>query len=425
MSEEPLDLRRSMQILRRHLRTIGILAVLGAVVGGGYGHFRPPMFSSSALVAFPLTTRDISTQVVIASSDHVLAAALPHVDPHMSLVTLQGRIHIKSLTTNIVAIGAQGKTAVEAEDTANAVASSFMAYVGSNNSAAGKVPTRLLQPATSASGTSPVKSAIIVGLLGLLIGLFLGVVGVLAIRRGDRRLRWRDEIADAIGIPVLASLDVKLPRDPAGWARLLDGYQPAVSVAWRLRNSLHYLGLSDMAPGTARVSVTVLSLSSDKKALALGPQVAAFAASQGIRTALHIGEQDTKITATLRAACSAHSGTPRRSGNLLITVAPDGSRQQPGAALTVIVAVVDAQDPQLDGLIDYGAAVLAVSAGAVTAEQLARVASSAGSTGHPLDGILVGDPDPSDQTTGRIPQLGPVRRVRPTRLSGMTMDTRK
>jgi hypothetical protein len=69
--------------------------------------------------------------------------------------------------------------------------------------------------------------------------------------------------------------------------------------------------------------------------------------------------------------------------------------------------------------------VLGVTAGVATAEQLARVTAGAGALGRHIDGILVADPDSSDPTTGRIPQLGKTRRVRPTRLTGMTMGTRQ
>ena len=51
------------------------------------------------------------------------------------------------------------------------------------------------------------------------------------------------------------------------------------------------------------------------------------------------------------------------------------------------------------------ATVLGVSAGAATAEQLARVAVSAAVDGREIVGILVADPEPADNTTGRIPQL--------------------
>ena len=51
------------------------------------------------------------------------------------------------------------------------------------------------------------------------------------------------------------------------------------------------------------------------------------------------------------------------------------------------------------------ATVLGVSAGAATADQLARVAVSAAANGSEITGILVADPDSADPTTGRVPQL--------------------
>jgi hypothetical protein len=45
---------------------------------------------------------------------------------------------------------------------------------------------------------------------------------------------------------------------------------------------------------------------------------------------------------------------------------------------------------------------LAVTAGAATADDLARVALAADDTGHPIARIVVVDPDPLDRTTGRL-----------------------
>ena len=50
--------------------------------------------------------------------------------------------------------------------------------------------------------------------------------------------------------------------------------------------------------------------------------------------------------------------------------------------------------------------VLGVSAGVVTAEQLARVAVSAAGDGRQIAGILVADPDPTDHTTRPPPAAG-------------------
>jgi hypothetical protein len=50
--------------------------------------------------------------------------------------------------------------------------------------------------------------------------------------------------------------------------------------------------------------------------------------------------------------------------------------------------------------------------------QLARVAASATAEGGCIAGILVGDPDPADATTGRLPQLArPNHSTMPARLA--------
>jgi hypothetical protein len=91
------------------------------------------------------------------------------------------------------------------------------------------------------------------------------------------------------------------------------------------------------------------------------------------------------------------------------------------AALTTVVAVVDAQTPRVVDTIRTTATVLGVSAGRTTAEQLARVAASLAADGRQIAGILVADPDSADHTTGRVPQLAPSSHRRlPTRLTGTT-----
>ena len=62
--------------------------------------------------------------------------------------------------------------------------------------------------------------------------------------------------------------------------------------------------------------------------------------------------------------------------------------------------------------------VLGVASGAVTAQQLTRVAASAAADGRDIAGILVADPDPADQTTGLLPQLARTGEHRmPTRMT--------
>jgi hypothetical protein len=105
---------------------------------------------------------------------------------------------------------------------------------------------------------------------------------------------------------------------------------------------------------------------------------------------------------------------------------PDRPGQLPADTLTIAVAVVDGKNPRVTGVISAAQTVLAVTAGAVTGEQLTRVAASAAGAGHKLTGILVANPDPDDQTTGRSPQLArPEQDRMPTRMYGVATGSRR
>jgi capsular polysaccharide biosynthesis protein len=442
MSQQALDLRTSMRIVRRHKFLLAIVIMLGVLAGGGYTVRYPPMLTSTALVVLPQTAQNApatgsnggtdpytATQEVVAGSDAVLTNALPNVRPQMSLSELLRVVQVGSLTPFVISISAKSKVAADAEATANAVARSYISYVGSASSPVGRVSAQLLEPATSATGSTLAKQLAIFIVLGGLVGGLAGVVIALAIGRGDWRLRERDAIADSIGVPVLVSVPSEAPRDAAGWIKLLQDYRPEPVAAWRLHKTLCELGLISADPANsaahAAVSLVVLSLASDHHALALAPQFAAFAASLGIRTALVLGpQQDTNATASLRAACTAPT-TPLQSGNLQIAVFDHGQDGKlPDAALTVIVAVVDDQSPKVTDTMRGTVAVLGVSSGAATAGQLARVAANAAADGHEITGILVADPDPTDTTTGLMPNLARPGR-RPPRLSGLATQIRK
>jgi hypothetical protein len=232
-------------------------------------------------------------------------------------------------------------------------------------------------------------------------------------------------------------LPVNHPADAADWTRLLEDYQPGVVNAWRLRQALQFLGMTDDSldnyssnNGHYRrgdFSVTVLSLSSDRPALALGPQLAVFAASQRIPTTLVIGpQQDADAAATLRTACAAPPSTSSNRPSHLRVVVSDGHIDTPpDAVLTVVVAVVDSRSPRVPPTMRTTATVLGVSAGATTADQLARAAMNAADDGRQITGILVADPESTDRTTGRIPELPRRYTRRPTRLRGLTTEIRR
>ncbi len=453
MSEQALNLRRSIHMVRRHKILIGSATALGLLLGSAYSVQHPPMLTSTALVVLPAAVQSagaatgpgadaattggpdpyMATQIFIAASDPVLSGALPQVSPAVSLQALRAKIKVTSPATGILWISAKGRTAAQAEATANAVAESYTSYVGSRTSLAGLVSAHVLDSAGTASGTAAEKQLVVDALLGAILGALIGIILAFVISRRDRRLRECDEIAGSIGIPVLASFPVDHPRDPAGWTKLLEDYKPGDLDAWRLRNALRQLGMagfnvnSDSDGGSS--SLAVLSLSSDPGAMAVGPQLAVFAASLGISTTLVIGtQQDTDATATLRTACDVPPpASSKRSSYLRVAVSDGGQAARlPGAALTIVVAVVDAQAPKVADTMHATTTVISVSAGAATSGQLARAASSAAADGREIDGILVADPEPTDHTTGRNPEApGPMQPKAPGRLRSLTTEIRR
>ncbi len=422
-----MDFRRFLQTVWRYKVIVGAAAIAGLLAGLAYLYARPPLVSSTALVVVPTASRYIQTQALIATSSQVLEDADRAIHPSLPLATLRRQVTVTSMTSDVLAISGKGQSAGQAEDLANAVAASYLSYVRSPGSPGGVVIGRILERATVAT-TSGLRGRILAAVAGLLLGAVAGAVIALGLARTDKRLRQRDEIADAIGIPVIASIPVLRPTDPAAWTKLLQSYEPEVVHAWSLRKALRHLDLTDSRGGSkSGATLTVLTLASDRKALALGPQLAAFATALGIRTALVIDQgQDPESTATLFTACRAISMAPpgRRINMQVAVAAEDDIDHMPASALTVVVGVVDARSPQTAGLLRTTVTVLGVSAGAATAEQLARVAVGAAADGREIAGILIADPDPTDHTTGRFPQpVRPAEHRRPTRIPGTTMDT--
>jgi capsular polysaccharide biosynthesis protein len=459
MSQETLDLRRSIQIVRRHKLLVGVALIVGVLAGGAYAALKPTMVTSTAVVLLSPSGQAAqsaaaaagsggpdpytATEEVIAKSSPVLLGALPHVQPAMSLDELRNSVTTGSQTAFLISISAQARNAADAAANANAVAKSYISYIGSANNPGGEVPAQLLQPATSGTGSGLFKKLLnyaVYALAGAIGGLVLGVIIALAVNRSDPRLRSRDDIANSIGVPVLASFPVGHPSNPGDWTRLLEDYKPGAMHALALRKALQQL---EMAAGVnfgrdgGKWSFTVLSLSTDAGALALGPQLAIFAAAQGIPTALIVAQQDVAVTASLRTACAAPPASPKWPKNLQVLVADaDGTKPvtavdadlaaQQDATLAVVVRVVDSRNPHVTGAMRTTATLLGVTAGAATADQLARLAVSAVSDGREITGILVADPDSADATTGRLPQLGRhTARRAPTRMTGIATEIRR
>ena len=262
MSQQNLDLRTSIRIVRRRKRLFGGVVVLGLLGGAAYGFLNPPLVSSTALVvvagnpqaipaANPGTVNtSLATQVLIAESAPVLAAALPYVNPPMaSAQALEGQVSVAAVgTSDILSISATGKTVGQANDIANAVANSYVTYVTNSTNPAVHVVAKVVEPAAAAAPKLPEHLAIY-AILGALAGAIIGLVACLATGRGDRRLVQRDDIANSIAVPVLASFPVEHPADPPSWARLLAEYEPDAVHAYGLSRLLQQFGVTNYASG--------------------------------------------------------------------------------------------------------------------------------------------------------------------------------
>lgn len=436
MSQQPMNLRRVTRIAMRHKRLVGSLTILGIAAGAGYALMRPPTLTSTAVVVLnqpqasagtPVTSSnglDISmqTDILIAESQTVFSDALSRVGSGLTLQELTDQVSVGQAAPGALSFTATAATATNAEREVNAVADSFVSYIGSANSPIGKVQAHVLTSATSATSPDRVLRAIIAALIGAVVGLIAGLVGALRLDRRDPRLRDRDEIANSIGVPVIAALPAEAPSDAGGWIQLFEEYEaPDALHAWRMRATLSRLGvLADGMANRGAYSLCVISLASDGDALALGPQIAAFTAGLGVRTAFTIDAQhEAAQSAALRTAC-ATPHMPVRGGNLLLAadaqVATNRHGLVSGAQLTVITTVVDLSRDQLPDVVRTSAAVLGVTAGGASGEQLARAAAVAADSGTLLAGVIVVNPDPKDKTTGLVPRPArPSRRALPTK----------
>ena len=62
MSQQNLDLRKSIQIVRRRKRLFGGVAALGLLLGAAYAVLTPPMLSSTALVVISSMPAPLTNQ---------------------------------------------------------------------------------------------------------------------------------------------------------------------------------------------------------------------------------------------------------------------------------------------------------------------------------------------------------------------------
>jgi capsular polysaccharide biosynthesis protein len=281
--------------------------------------------------------------------------------------------------------------------------------------------TSVVQPATAAIPPTTLDRLLARAPLGALIGILLAAGVLLATARRDPRVRLRDDIADAVGSPVLAAVRSRPQRSVAGWSTLLESYEATPTESWAFRQVLRGLVPADRRAeprAAGKVdhpqSLTVVSLAGDGRGVAIGPQLAAFASSLGIPTRLATAEGHDRAP-TLWAACAAARALLPRPGLYAADVL-DGET----ADLTITLVVVDRRRPDLGDAPTTAATILAVAAGTATEQELARAAVAVDDAGRRIDGVVVADPDRTDRTSGRQTLDERSRRVTlPKRLTGL------
>jgi capsular polysaccharide biosynthesis protein len=505
---ELLDVRAVLSLVRRRLRSVAVVALLGGLLGVALVTWHPPLYTSTSKVLLPerpvqangqRATWDASTQVSIAESDAVLGAAAKAVSPPLSRSEIRSRVQVSAPSADVLSISARGSSSDAATALAEAVANAEVAYqaeatsslsaaelsalrdrrdalqrtqdavddqivatqerladenpqstIGRRDASAltqlttqqtdlvlqineletkmgkssGAAGARVIERATFAERPQLLLWYVLAALGMALLAGTVAIVVMVNVTRRDAKLGARDEIADAVGSEVIASLRSQVPRSVAAWRSLLGTYSPSVAEGWNARLALAGLGLENLAMGrsetdggetpTARHTLCVVSLQDDVRGLSMGPQIASYAASIGISTRLVPEQGDS--TAALWAACSSPASDEQVRSHLRVA---SRRRTKHPAELTVIVAVLDRRAPRMPRLERTATVVLAVSARAASSEDLARTAVAAYESGFRISGVLVADPDPFDKTTGRLqPHERTQQHPLPSRVSG-------
>ncbi|GGN34454.1 Wzz/FepE/Etk N-terminal domain-containing protein [Streptomyces fuscichromogenes] len=436
MSEDTIRLVTIGRIFRRRWRLLVVLAVVGALAGYGASVLFPPQYTTSASVLLPgqWEDRELLTQVDIATSSTVVdraGATLGWKD--VSDAELRDRVTATAADGNIIKISGTADTPKRAQQLSDEVAAQFVKFAariagGGTDSAASteaetlrnqveetnrriteladaadpgqtvegvqarteleKLSTSLeeamtkldeadpasnkagmvvMGPAPRPTGEAPPTRVQLIG-AGALLFFLLAVIGHLVAARMNRRLRTEPEITAALGSALLGTVEVADGR--RGTHRPQNGGRPGL-----LRRLL----------GT------------DTRWDLPTPRRADDEAGRRIRY--------RRVCARLRDQLP----TPRR----LLVVVPEGDELARRAAAQL--AAEAKSDPQLrvvevsvdrpivpDRGTESGALVV-LSAGSWTAEELAGIAESCADGRHEVVGIVVADPVRARETRSAPP----------------------
>ncbi|MEU6218839.1 Wzz/FepE/Etk N-terminal domain-containing protein [Streptomyces sp. NPDC047022] len=421
MSDDTISLVTIGRILGRRWRLLAIAAVVGALVGYGTSVLFPPRYTASASVLLPgqWEERELLTQVDIATSSEVVDGAAATLGwKGVGGGELKDQVSATASDGNIIKISGTADTPARAQQLSDRVAEQFVGFAariagGSTDSEAATETEALRQkvaetnrritdlanaahpgqtvesvqartdleklrtslqdamkkldetdPATNKAGmvvmgpaarptgaAPPTRMQLIVA--GALLFFLLAVIGHLVAARMNRRLRSEPEITAALGSALLGTVDVpgerrahrSQGRGPRAWIRRLLG----VDTRWD-------------APA---------------------PQRSGDEAGRRIRY--------RRVCARLRDQLPA----PRR----LLVVVPDGdeiARRAAGQLVTeaegdplLRVLEVSVDRPMVPDRDTESGALVVLSAGSWTAEELAGISEACADGRHEVVGIVV------------------------------------
>lgn len=289
------------------------------------------------------------------------------------------------------------------------------------NSVNGQVTNSELTAAQSASSTQLLQSAEtiavsqarlpLIALLGVLVGLIAGCVLAVGLATSDRRLRSRDAIATAIGIPVVASMWAKRCKKVSDWRRLLEtsrGFSPL--EIWNARRLFQRF----ITPRSSGVELELLAFSGDDGAAAAGVKMARVAAALGMNSQLEAADQPAFVS--LRAAGVVISGPISENSIMELKVDSTAGTEMWGVGASLRLRAIDRGKPELGPASSM--TLLIVSSGFATSAELARAALAATDAGRTVAGVIVANPDPDDHTSGLLPEASDHLRPKARSLNG-------
>ncbi|MFG2029203.1 Wzz/FepE/Etk N-terminal domain-containing protein [Streptomyces sp. NPDC048825] len=448
MNEDTIRLATIGRILRRRWRLLATLAVVGALVGYGASVVFPPRYTTSASVLLPgqWEERALLTQVDIATSSTVVDRAAAKLGwPGVSGAELRDQVSAKAADGNIVKISGTADTPERAQQLSDQLAQQFVGFAariagGSTDSEVVTGPEALRQqveetnrritdlakaadpgrsvesvqartsleklrtaleeamtqldqadpttnmagmvvmgPAARPTGEAPPTRMQLIG-AGALLFFLLAVIGHLTAARVNRRLRTDPEIAAALGSALLGTVDV--PDEQR--AHQPEHRGPRASIR-------RLLGID------TRWDIPTPQRSGDEAGMRI---------------------RYRRVCTRLRDQLTA----PRR----LLAVVPEGDEIARLAAQQLVaeakgdpllrVVEVSVDRPMVPDRGTESGALVVLSAGSWTTEELAGIAEACADGGHDVVGIVVAGPvrarptrsadDPPDDATPALAVRG-------------------